>query len=349
MTNLLVAAGWFYAWWTGCMTVVYGTDDSNLAMVAYRLSYLAILPVNVVNTVLFMEIAGMTVIVQRIVGLVGVVAVVVIGAGYLETGFPWSGVIVGPSGNQGIEGPSSLWSQLSDVFFIGLDGGSIALLVIAWIRERSRKRRYLIGFTFWAIVILVPLYVGLMFLADITRGPLLVFVPGGVLLAMILFVIRRWRLFVDPLLTFSKILPPALAVPVLLVDMGDTVIGANESARKLLSSDGVPLTGRPLNQVLDGPTLDRCRRSPHFDQFGDPVGAVVVLPQSEDQEPWPTDLSARETEVLQLVVQGLSNLEIGDRLFVSEGTIKSHVHRILRRTESADREHLVRRWGRTVS
>jgi DNA-binding NarL/FixJ family response regulator len=57
-------------------------------------------------------------------------------------------------------------------------------------------------------------------------------------------------------------------------------------------------------------------------------------------------LSARETEVLQLTAQGFSNLEIAGQLFISEGTVKTHVHRILRRTKSASREDLVRRWGR---
>ena len=42
-----------------------------------------------------------------------------------------------------------------------------------------------------------------------------------------------------------------------------------------------------------------------------------------------TDLSRSEFEVLRLVADGLSNLEIGERLFVSENTVKSHVSSIL--------------------
>lgn len=41
------------------------------------------------------------------------------------------------------------------------------------------------------------------------------------------------------------------------------------------------------------------------------------------------DLSPREREVLQLVAVGLSNREIGRRLFIAEATAKVHVHNIL--------------------
>lgn len=42
-----------------------------------------------------------------------------------------------------------------------------------------------------------------------------------------------------------------------------------------------------------------------------------------------TDLTAREVEVLRLVVDGKSNKEIGTALFVSEGTVKVHINHIL--------------------
>jgi DNA-binding NarL/FixJ family response regulator len=48
-------------------------------------------------------------------------------------------------------------------------------------------------------------------------------------------------------------------------------------------------------------------------------------------------LSPREKEVLDLMGQGLSNADIGRRLFISEKTVKTHVSHILAKFDVADR------------
>jgi DNA-binding NarL/FixJ family response regulator len=55
------------------------------------------------------------------------------------------------------------------------------------------------------------------------------------------------------------------------------------------------------------------------------------------ERPPHSDLSARELEVLELIVKGLSNREIGEALGISEATVKWHVNIILSRLNVSDR------------
>ena len=52
-------------------------------------------------------------------------------------------------------------------------------------------------------------------------------------------------------------------------------------------------------------------------------------------------LTAREREILELVCEGLTNKEIGNRLGVSEGTVKIHLHNMYRKTAVSNRTSLM--------
>jgi DNA-binding NarL/FixJ family response regulator len=61
------------------------------------------------------------------------------------------------------------------------------------------------------------------------------------------------------------------------------------------------------------------------------------------------DLSKRELEVLRLVAEGLSNAAIGEALFISEKTVKSHVGNILSKLHLTDRtQAAVYAWRRRL-
>ncbi|MEL6908970.1 MAG: LuxR C-terminal-related transcriptional regulator [Cyanobacteria bacterium J06629_2] len=60
-------------------------------------------------------------------------------------------------------------------------------------------------------------------------------------------------------------------------------------------------------------------------------------------------LSARELEIVELVVTGLSNHKIAQRLEISKRTVDNHISNILKKTSAANRVELVRwslQWGK---
>jgi DNA-binding NarL/FixJ family response regulator len=79
-------------------------------------------------------------------------------------------------------------------------------------------------------------------------------------------------------------------------------------------------------QNVAAPTVTR-RLVRHF---------VATGPRLAD--PTPLDgLTVRERDVLRLIAEGLSNQEIAGRLVISEGTVKTHVSRILAKLALRDR------------
>ncbi len=56
-----------------------------------------------------------------------------------------------------------------------------------------------------------------------------------------------------------------------------------------------------------------------------------------DQTPAPPVLSAREAEVLALVAEGLTNAQIGERLYIGQATVKTHLLRIFTKLGVSDR------------
>ena len=88
-----------------------------------------------------------------------------------------------------------------------------------------------------------------------------------------------------------------------------------------------------LLKGMTGEVLVSSIRSVHL---GLKVLPPPVLRTLEDR-PASSELSARELDILQLIVKGLSNRQIGDALGITEGTVKWHINLLLSRLNVRDR------------
>ncbi len=66
---------------------------------------------------------------------------------------------------------------------------------------------------------------------------------------------------------------------------------------------------------------------------------------------WQSDprLTTREIEIMELISAGLNNRRIAARLFISEKTVKNHVHSIYKRLGATGRDHAVELWRKLNS
>ena len=95
--------------------------------------------------------------------------------------------------------------------------------------------------------------------------------------------------------------------------------------------DGFARCGSPYEEagarmVLSGMLRDGGRAAAGREQAARAAAAFAQLGAVEDERPGP--LTARETEVLQLVASGLSDDEVAERLVLSPHTVHRHVANI---------------------
>lgn len=87
------------------------------------------------------------------------------------------------------------------------------------------------------------------------------------------------------------------------------------------------LKDAPLSELLEA------IRAVHAGQKRIPLEVAAKLSNRINRP----ELTARELEVLHLVVAGQSNKEIGTSLIISEGTVRAHINNILYKMDASDR------------
>jgi two-component system, NarL family, response regulator LiaR len=81
------------------------------------------------------------------------------------------------------------------------------------------------------------------------------------------------------------------------------------------------VTAEELENAIRGAMAGESRLSPEATQ--------VLVQRIKEPAPLNIKLTERETDILKLMVEGIPNIEIANRLFVSESTVKFHVSNIL--------------------
>lgn len=71
------------------------------------------------------------------------------------------------------------------------------------------------------------------------------------------------------------------------------------------------------------------------------AGAAAAASPAAEPRPRVADLTPRETEILKLVAGGLSNKEIAEQLFLTEGTVKNYVSSVFSKLHARDRAQAV--------
>jgi DNA-binding NarL/FixJ family response regulator len=101
--------------------------------------------------------------------------------------------------------------------------------------------------------------------------------------------------------------------------------------------------GYLLKDVPAPELIDTIRRVRQGESFIQPSVASKVLLEYGRRPRLPAgeELTEREREVLQLLAAGASNREIGEKLYLAEGTVKNHVSNILGKLHAANRTQAV--------
>jgi two-component system, NarL family, nitrate/nitrite response regulator NarL len=109
----------------------------------------------------------------------------------------------------------------------------------------------------------------------------------------------------------------------------------------LLKNSAAPLIAKSIQKVSEGEIwLDANTTAAVIRQFSAPPDFVSPPPGSGKSPRDRAQLSQREREIIVLIAQGYKNKEIAEKMFITEQTVKNHLHNIFDKLGVSDRLEL---------
>jgi DNA-binding NarL/FixJ family response regulator len=126
-------------------------------------------------------------------------------------------------------------------------------------------------------------------------------------------------------------------------DLRVVVFTHSDEERRLFETLRAGMSGYLLKSLSAVELVHHIERARDGQVVIDPTMAsrlAIAIGRSRDRGDWPgarLGLSQRESEVLGLLVEGLANRQIAERLFVGQETVKTHLHSLYRKLDVRDR------------
>jgi two-component system, NarL family, response regulator len=131
---------------------------------------------------------------------------------------------------------------------------------------------------------------------------------------------------VDAIIAIRREYPAARIIVVTTFDTDEDIFRALQAGAR-----GYILKDAPHEEML------ACLRSVYSGKKFIPPAIAAKLSDRMNLDV----LTAREIEVLRLTAEGKSNKETAEALFITEGTVKTHLNTIMRKLDAADRTQAV--------
>jgi DNA-binding CsgD family transcriptional regulator len=359
------AAAFLYAFWGLCMTFVFGSDDQQIVLTAYHLMFFGSLLMTPVLTTGYLAFAGAPrwalFTYATTFGGLSLWSLAVFWAG----GFFYTRFEDGPWGNFGIPaGGDQFWALATP--YIGL--AEVLIALAALIRARATTSS---GRVKRQLNVLIPglgatlVLFFLAWLLEVAWGwPNVMVLCGLPLISTLFWIIFRYRYLRPDTPLLERAVVAATEASVLL-DAAGSVVAAHPAAVVLLGQE--PL-GTPFSALLENGAFDdewdRARSrltihrrlpakiagqtllltlSPRFTRTNAFAGAVVFLGRLNlwDEHIATLNTTARERDILFLLLEGRTNAEMADRLGLSPNTVKQHCRNIFDKAEVSSRAELL--------